>query len=72
MNTLKDVILLRTPFGRMLMNKAIEKYIRQQLKKEAEVYVGDVDVVYENNNLVIDIQKVHIEMNGNNFLNLLD
>jgi hypothetical protein len=72
MDKIIDKILIRSGFMKRIIAKTIEKYIHKQFGKNAEIFFGDTDVVYEDNVLMIDITKLHIEIESKDLLTMID
>lgn len=70
-NNKQDSFFLRTGFGKMIVSKLVTKAIRETLKRDVDIAIGDTDCYYEDGNLNISIKNLVIEMDGNSIIELL-
>lgn len=72
MEKLTDRLLLKTNFGRKLISRLIVKSIKEKLGKDVEIYMGDVDAEYSDDELTISITNCTLTMDGKSVMDLLN
>lgn len=66
-----DSFILRTGFGKMIISKMITRFIKEHLGKDVNIGIGDVNAIYKDGTLNLEIDHLSITAEGNEVTELL-